>query len=71
MQRLYLLLCVLPLLAAQCLSAQDLRTKEQRLYEIQLRQAALDGWFRAAPGDPDLATRLRELAADEIGRAHV
>ncbi len=34
-------------------------------YEIELRQAALDGWTRATPSDPDLAARLRELAADD------
>ncbi len=33
-------------------------------YPRQLRQAALDGWFRAAPGDPALAVRLGELTAD-------
>ena len=33
-------------------------------YPRQLRQAALDGWFRAAAGDPALAGRLRELTAD-------
>lgn len=39
MRCFYLLLSLLPLLAVQGLLAQDLRTKEQRLYEIQLRQA--------------------------------
>ena len=33
-------------------------------YEIQARLAALDGWFRAAPEDPALAQRLREMAYD-------
>lgn len=33
-------------------------------YPRQLREAALGGWFRAAPDDPALATRLRDLAAD-------
>jgi hypothetical protein len=29
-----------------------------------LRVAALEGWHRAAPGDPALAARLRDLTAD-------
>ena len=33
-------------------------------YEIQTRLAALDGWLRAAPEDPALAQRLREMAYD-------
>jgi aminopeptidase N len=33
-------------------------------YNRQLRIAALDGWFRAAPADPALPGRLRELARD-------
>jgi aminopeptidase N len=33
-------------------------------YPRQLRLAALQGWFRSAPGDPALAPRLRELAGD-------
>jgi aminopeptidase N len=33
-------------------------------YNRHLRMAALDGWFRAAPADPALPGRLRELARD-------
>jgi len=33
-------------------------------YPRQLREAALDGWFRAQREDPALASRLRELTAD-------
>jgi HEAT repeat protein len=33
-------------------------------HSIQARVAALDGWIRAAPEDPDLALRLREMAYD-------
>ncbi len=33
-------------------------------YEIQARLAALDGWLRAAPEDPALAQRLREMMFD-------
>ncbi|MFI5183261.1 MAG: HEAT repeat domain-containing protein, partial [Vicinamibacteria bacterium] len=33
-------------------------------YPRQLRQAALEGWFRAAPTDPALVLRLRELTGD-------
>ncbi len=33
-------------------------------YSIQARLAALDGWLRAAPDDPALAQRLREMAYD-------
>ena len=30
----------------------------------EVRLVALDGWFRAAPGNAELASRLRELAED-------
>jgi len=33
-------------------------------YERPVRLAALTGWLKAAPGDPDLPPRLRELAHD-------
>jgi len=33
-------------------------------YSIQARLAALEGWVRAAPADPALAQRLREMAHD-------
>jgi len=33
-------------------------------WEADLRSAALDGWLAAAPEDPELARRLRELARD-------
>ncbi len=33
-------------------------------YSIQARLAALDGWLQAAPDDPALAQRLREMAYD-------
>jgi aminopeptidase N len=35
-------------------------------YDRSLRGAALDAWARAAPGDPRLARRLRELASDRV-----
>jgi HEAT repeat protein len=33
-------------------------------HSIQARVAALEGWVRAAPEDPELANRLREMAYD-------
>ena len=33
-------------------------------HSIQTRLAALEGWLRAAPEDPALAQRLREMAYD-------
>jgi len=33
-------------------------------YSIQARLAAAEGWIRAAPEDPELAQRLREMAYD-------
>lgn len=42
-----------------------LRPYTDSQYSIQARLAALDGWVRAAPEDPALARRLREMAFDE------
>jgi HEAT repeat protein len=36
-------------------------------YQRQLRLAALDGWFRAAPEDPALAAELRRMTRDRNG----
>ena len=33
-------------------------------YQRQVRMAALDGWFRAAPNDPRLASLLRKMTGD-------
>lgn len=36
-------------------------------YQSHLRLAALDGWFRATPDDPKLASELRRLTTDRNG----
>jgi aminopeptidase N len=36
-------------------------------YQRQVRLAALDGWFRAAPEDPALAAELRRMTRDRNG----
>jgi aminopeptidase N len=36
-------------------------------YQRHVRLAALEGWFRAAPQDPDLAATLRRMASDRNG----
>ncbi|MFQ5695294.1 MAG: HEAT repeat domain-containing protein, partial [Terriglobia bacterium] len=44
--------------------APTFRAYTDARYQRQVRVAALEAWFHAAPGDQGLATRLRELVDD-------